>query len=66
MRREGDYPCLDKLLQPAVRVNNNDLQTLRIKDAERRVQLWSEIKENLERYEMENAGNSMKMFTTAP
>lgn len=51
MRIEGDYRCLDKLQQPAIRVNNNDLQALRIKDAERRVRLWFEIKENLERYE---------------
>ncbi|MCL0088300.1 zinc ribbon domain-containing protein [Dehalococcoidia bacterium] len=57
MNREGDFKCLERLEEPVERVNNNDLQTLRTKDVEKRVLLWFEIKENLGKYEDGECGS---------
>lgn len=57
MNREGDFKCLERLEEPVERVNNNDLQTLRTKDVEKRVLLWFEIKENLGKYEARECGS---------
>lgn len=51
MKGEGDFKRLESLERPAERVNNNDLQTLKTMDVEKRVLLWFEIKENLSKYE---------------
>jgi predicted transcriptional regulator len=56
MTKQGDFKCLVELLKPTRRVNDNDLQTLRVKEIGERVQLWTRIKKNQEKYENGECG----------
>jgi hypothetical protein len=73
MMKQGALECIEELLKPARRVNDNDLQTLRTKEIGERVQLWTRVKKNLDKYEAGECGefdqethqNIMARFTMA-
>jgi hypothetical protein len=73
MTKQGDLKCVEELLKPARRVNDNDLQTLKVKEIGERVQLLTKIKKNLGKYEDGECGefddkthqNIMARFTMA-